>query len=40
MSRLHRGRRLLRERLTDYAQERGIAMGAVSRRTTPARKEA
>lgn len=24
MSRLHRGRRMLRERLTDYAQERGI----------------
>jgi RNA polymerase sigma-70 factor, ECF subfamily len=40
MSRLHRGRRLLRERLTDYAQERGIAMGAVSRRATPARKGA
>ncbi|WP_425550584.1 sigma-70 family RNA polymerase sigma factor [Amnibacterium soli] len=40
MSRLHRGRRLLRERLTDYAQERGIAMGAVSRRTAPARKGA
>ena len=40
MSRLHRGRRLLRERLTEYAQERGIAMGAVSRRTAPARKEA
>lgn len=38
MSRLHRGRRLLRERLTEYAQERGIAMGAVSRRTTPAGK--
>jgi RNA polymerase sigma-70 factor (ECF subfamily) len=35
MSRLHRGRRLLRERLTDYAQERGIAIGAVSRRATP-----
>ena len=34
MSRLHRGRRLLRERLTDYAQERGIAIGAVSRRAT------
>jgi RNA polymerase sigma-70 factor, ECF subfamily len=32
MSRLHRGRRLLRERLTGYAQERGISMGAVSRR--------
>ena len=40
MSRLHRGRRLLRERLTDYAQERGIAMGAVSRRTAPAKKGA
>jgi RNA polymerase sigma-70 factor (ECF subfamily) len=40
MSRLHRGRRLLREKLTDYAQERGIAMGAVSRRTAPAGKEA
>ena len=38
MSRLHRGRRLLRERLTEYAQERGIAMGAVSRRTAPAGK--
>lgn len=24
MSRLHRGRRMLRERLTDYARERGI----------------
>ena len=35
MSRLHRGRRLLRERLTDYAQERGIAIGAVSRRAAP-----
>ena len=40
MSRLHRGRRLLRDRLTEYAEERGIAMGAVSRRTAPARKEA
>jgi len=40
MSRLHRGRRLLRERLTEYAQERGIAMGAVSRRAAPARKGA
>jgi RNA polymerase sigma-70 factor, ECF subfamily len=40
MSRLHRGRRLLRERLTDYAQERGIAMGAVSRRSAPAGKGA
>jgi len=40
MSRLHRGRRLLREKLTGYAQERGIAMGEVSRRATPARKGA
>jgi RNA polymerase sigma-70 factor, ECF subfamily len=40
MSRLHRGRRLLREKLTGYAQERGIAMGDVSRRATPARKGA
>jgi RNA polymerase sigma-70 factor (ECF subfamily) len=40
MSRLHRGRRLLRDRLTGYAQERGIAMGAVSRRATPTRKGA
>lgn len=40
MSRLHRGRRLLRDRLTDYAHERGITIGAVSRRTAPARKEA
>jgi RNA polymerase sigma-70 factor, ECF subfamily len=40
MSRLHRGRRLLRDRLTGYAQERGIAMGAVSRRATPNRKGA
>ena len=35
MSRLHRGRRLLREKLTGYAQERGIAMGEVSRRGRP-----
>jgi RNA polymerase sigma-70 factor (ECF subfamily) len=34
MSRLHRGRRLLRELLGDYAQERGIAVGATSRRRT------
>ena len=40
MSRLHRGRRLLRERLTDYATERGITMGAVSRRATTTRKGA
>jgi RNA polymerase sigma-70 factor (ECF subfamily) len=40
MSRLHRGRRLLRDRLTGYAQERGIAMGEISRRATPTRKGA
>ena len=40
MSRLHRGRRLLRERLTDYATERGISMGSVSRRATTTRKGA
>ncbi|MFD1721731.1 sigma-70 family RNA polymerase sigma factor [Amnibacterium endophyticum] len=40
MSRLHRGRRLLRERLTDYANERGIQIGAVSRRSAPTRKGA
>jgi RNA polymerase sigma-70 factor (ECF subfamily) len=40
MSRLHRGRRLLRDRLTGYAEERGISMGAVSRRATPTRKGA
>jgi RNA polymerase sigma-70 factor (ECF subfamily) len=38
MSRLHRGRRLLRDRLTGYAQERGISMGSVSRRATPSRE--
>ena len=26
MSRLHRGRRMLRDRLTDYARERGMAV--------------
>ena len=31
MSRLHRGRRMLRELLADYARERGIAVRA----TTP-----
>jgi RNA polymerase sigma-70 factor (ECF subfamily) len=40
MSRLHRGRRLLRDRLTGYAQERGISMGSVSRRATTTRKGA
>lgn len=32
MSRLHRGRRLLRDLLTDYARERGIATGVSPRR--------
>ena len=32
MSRLHRGRRQLRELLTEYADERGITGGAISRR--------
>jgi len=40
MSRLHRGRRLLRDRLTGYAEERGISMGSVSRRSTSNRKGA
>jgi RNA polymerase sigma-70 factor (ECF subfamily) len=31
MSRLHRGRRLLRERLTDYARERGLTVAQNSR---------
>ncbi len=35
MSRLHRGRRLLRELLTDYAAERGLSVGATSRRRSP-----
>jgi RNA polymerase sigma-70 factor (ECF subfamily) len=35
MSRLHRGRRLLRELLGDYARERGIQVGATSRRRSP-----
>ncbi|WP_374058562.1 sigma-70 family RNA polymerase sigma factor [Naasia sp. SYSU D00948] len=35
MSRLHRGRRLLRELLGDYARERGIQVGAPSRRRSP-----
>ncbi|BDZ44304.1 ECF RNA polymerase sigma factor SigR [Naasia aerilata] len=35
MSRLHRGRRLLRELLGEYARERGIAVGAPSRRRSP-----
>lgn len=34
MSRLHRGRRLLRERLADYARERGIAATPVPTRST------
>jgi RNA polymerase sigma-70 factor (ECF subfamily) len=34
MSRLHRGRRLLRELLADYARERGIAVPTPSTRST------
>jgi RNA polymerase sigma-70 factor (ECF subfamily) len=34
MSRLHRGRRLLRELLTDYARDRGYAASAPSPRST------
>jgi len=34
MSRLHRGRRLLRELLADYARERGIAVPEPTRSTT------
>ena len=34
MSRLHRGRRLLRERLADYARDRGIAVTADTPRST------
>ncbi|WP_274611187.1 sigma-70 family RNA polymerase sigma factor [Rathayibacter toxicus] len=34
MSRLHRGRRLLRERLTDYARERGFRAAFTSGSTT------
>lgn len=35
MSRLHRGRRLLRERLADYARDRGIAVPDTTPRSTP-----
>jgi RNA polymerase sigma-70 factor, ECF subfamily len=34
MSRLHRGRRMLRERLADYARERGIVAAPVTTRST------
>jgi RNA polymerase sigma-70 factor (ECF subfamily) len=34
MSRLHRGRRMLRDLLSDYAKERGIVGGATSRRSS------
>jgi RNA polymerase sigma-70 factor (ECF subfamily) len=34
MSRLHRGRRLLRESLSDYARERGIAVAPTTTRST------
>ena len=33
MSRLHRGRRMLRELLADYAKERGIQSAAATRST-------
>ncbi|WP_210508878.1 sigma-70 family RNA polymerase sigma factor [Naasia sp. SYSU D00057] len=39
MSRLHRGRRLLRELLGEYARERGIQVGATSRRRSPKKKD-
>ena len=35
MSRLHRGRRLLRERLADYARDRGYAVAATPTKTEP-----
>ncbi len=39
MSRLHRGRRLLRDKLTDYAKERGVRVHApVSKRLTGVKK--
>jgi RNA polymerase sigma-70 factor (ECF subfamily) len=39
MSRLHRGRRLLREKLTDYAKERGVRVHApASKRLTGVKK--
>ena len=34
MSRLHRGRRLLRDMLADYARDRGIAVAPTTRSTT------
>jgi RNA polymerase sigma-70 factor (ECF subfamily) len=34
MSRLHRGRRLLRERLAEYARERGYTVADTSIRST------
>jgi RNA polymerase sigma-70 factor (ECF subfamily) len=34
MSRLHRGRRLLRDLLADYARERGITVPAPTTRST------
>jgi RNA polymerase sigma-70 factor (ECF subfamily) len=37
MSRLHRGRRMLRELLADYANERGISTPEVTDNITPAR---
>jgi RNA polymerase sigma-70 factor (ECF subfamily) len=39
MSRLHRGRRLLRDKLTDYAKERGVRVHApASKRLTGVKK--
>ena len=38
MSRLHRGRRLLRESLADYARERGFAAAQPAARSTRSAK--
>ena len=35
MSRLHRGRRMLRDLLSDYARERGIPVAPITTRSTP-----
>ena len=39
MSRLHRGRRMLRDLLSDYALERGLSVGATSRRRSNKKNE-
>ncbi|MFD1714130.1 sigma-70 family RNA polymerase sigma factor [Amnibacterium flavum] len=39
MSRLHRGRRMLRDLLSDYAAERGLSVGATSRRRSPKKND-